>query len=204
MESNIKEKATEKEILYNKNDIKITKIYAQNHTINNNAIKNKKKYNVEFSIKNPVLLIEKVINFNLINLVYELNKDIYENMELEKISEDQVVVVLLLKHFFEDIGLPQKYARLHIIRSCEKQLVTFKSTTIDSNINKFGFIPECAELLTIEDLDMVCQLVNQHEVSFSLNITFVNNIDIPSFIEKTICVILNKIIMRIKQFIEKM
>ena len=74
-----------------------------------------KKYKLDFSMENKNILISNIIDFSLFKLIYELNNDIYESVNLTKISENEAVVVFVMKHLFEDLGLPQKYFYLHII-----------------------------------------------------------------------------------------
>jgi hypothetical protein len=60
-----------------------------------------KKYNLSFSMENKNILIANIIDFSLFKLIYELNGDIYERVNLTKISENQAVVTLLIRHLFE-------------------------------------------------------------------------------------------------------
>ncbi len=60
-------------ILYDKNDTKIIKLENGN-------------YNLLFSIENKNINLCSIINFELIKLIYELNKDVCENMNLDKLD----------------------------------------------------------------------------------------------------------------------
>ena len=60
----------------------------------------KNKYNLSYSIENNTINLEKLINFELIKLIYELNPDIYEKVVLTKTDESQAKITLLMKHFF--------------------------------------------------------------------------------------------------------
>ena len=82
-------------ILYEKDGMIFTKI-------------DDKKYNLSFSMENKNILIANIIDFSLFKLIYELNNDIYESVNLTKINENEAITVLVMKHLFEDLGLPQK------------------------------------------------------------------------------------------------
>ena len=70
----------------------------------------KNKYNLTYSIENKNINLEPLVNFELIKLIYELNPDIYEKVVLNKVSEEEAQITLLMKHFFNDLGFPQKYS----------------------------------------------------------------------------------------------
>lgn len=160
----------------------------------------KYNYKLYFDIENKNIYITKLINFSLIKLIYDLNPDIYDNLAFENINENECIVIVLLKHFFEDIGLPQRYCFIHIEKIVEGSKIIFKSYTIKSE--KPNIIPEFAELLDIDNLNCVCDVVTPHKIYFSFNINFNSGLIIPLFVEKMLGVIIHKIFKRLKQFIE--
>jgi len=160
----------------------------------------KNHYTLQFSMENKLIFMSKVIDFNLIKLIYDLNKDIYEKVEFNTFSENETVLTLLIKHLFEDIGLPQRYSVLHIKRIIDENQITFQSNTIECE--KPSGIPLEAELLLVKNLSCVCNLITPHKVNFSFNIHFGAGVQFPPFAEKMIGMIIYKIFTRVKQFIE--
>jgi len=160
----------------------------------------KYNYKMYFDIENKNIFVTKLINFSLIKLIYDLNPDIYDNLVFENINENECIIIILLKHFFEDIGLPQRYCFIHIEKIVEESKIIFKSYSIKSE--KPNIIPQFAELLDIDDLTCVCDVVSPHKINFSFNIKFNSGLIIPLFVEKMIGVIIHKIFKRVKQFIE--
>jgi len=160
----------------------------------------KNNYKIEFSIENKNIILSKIIDFNLIKLIYDLNPDIYEKVELEIINENEAIVTILMKHLFEELGLPQKYSYLHIKREITNNKIIFTSQTIQSYrpIN----IPLDTELMELESIISICDIITPHKMNFSFNIIFEANIIIPPFVEKIVVIILHKIFKRVKQFIE--
>ena len=48
----------------------------------------KNHYSLTFTIENNNILLPKIIDFNLIKLIYDLNPDVYEKVDVEKINEN--------------------------------------------------------------------------------------------------------------------
>jgi hypothetical protein len=174
-------------VLFEKDGMKFTKI-------TNN------KYSMTFSMENKNIILSNIIDFGLIKLIYDLNPDVYEYVSFEKINEDEATATLLMKNFFEDLGLPQKYAYLHIKKQFQSQNIIFNSKSIQSIRPKD--IPDDAEQMAMKENIGICELITPHKLNFSFTVLFEENVMIPVFAEKMIGVILNKIFKRVKQFIE--
>lgn len=172
--------------LFNKNGFKLVK-YLEN------------RFSLNFSMENKNIYLANVIDFNLIKLMYELNNDIYIKNEVNVINENEATVILLLFHFFEDLGLPQKYAHLNIVRTINDKAITFVGTV---NPGLPSIIPQEATMLPFNSIICNCDIITPHKIDFSFDIKFDKNHYIPPFVEKMIGVILNKIFLRVKQFIE--
>jgi hypothetical protein len=160
------------------------------------------KYLLEFDIENKNIYMEKIIDFSLLELIYKLNPDIYEHKDFNKINENEVIVIILMKHFFEDLGLPQRYSFMNIKKLIEKNKILFKAQTIIQS-EKPQKIPKEAEILNIDNLTCICDLITPHKVKISFDINFNSGFAIPLFAEKLIGVIIHKIFKRLKLFIEK-
>jgi two-component SAPR family response regulator len=102
---------------------------------------------------------------------------------------------------FKDLGLPQKYSCLQIIKSVQNNSVVFDLIT-KSGI-KPDWIPSDVEIADITNIKFVCDASNsQHKVNFKCLINFKEEIDTSIFVQKVSIMIINKIINRLKQFIE--
>ena len=160
----------------------------------------KNKYNLSYSIENKTINLEPLINFELIKLIYELNPDIYEKVVLNKFDESEANITLLMKHFFNDLGIPQKYSHMSLKKKITEQGINFVGASIFSE--KPTYIPSDVELLPIKNLNIDCNVVSPHKVNFNCVIIFHNILIIPSFIEKIMGIIINKVFNRLKKFIE--
>ena len=181
------EKNNEITVLTNKNDIQFTRI-KKNH------------YNLKFNIKNENIILFKIINFDLLKVIYDLNTDIYEKTYLEKINDNEAIVTILIKHFFQDIGLPQIFIHSHVYKTIENNKIIFNSILI--NTNKPKILPENAEQMPLKEFITVGEIITDHSINFDINIIFNNNTNVLPFIEKIVGIISNKIFKRLKQFIE--
>jgi hypothetical protein len=159
-----------------------------------------KKYNLSFSMENKNILIANIIDFSLFKLIYELNGDIYERVNLTKISENQAVVTLLIRHLFEDLGLPQKYSYLHMTKTVNDKQIIFRSQSIHSE--RPEGVPAEAQMMAMKQNIGICDIITPHKMNFSFTVQFEDYVEIPAFAEKIVGLILNKIFKRVKQFIE--
>ena len=174
-------------IILNKDGFKITKCATNN-------------YKLHFHLENNNIYIEKIIDFPLIKLVYDLNPDVYEQTTIEKISDTQAKITLLLKHFFEDLGMPQRYSYVHMTKHVARNNITFITKSITTE--KPHGMPADSELMPIQDLVASFDIETLHMTAVTLDIWFDKRFNVPVFAEKIIIQILFKVFKRVKQFIE--
>ena len=174
-------------ILFNSDDFKFSSI-------------KKNQYILKFNIENKNIIMEKVIDFNLIKLIYELNPDVYEKNNIQKINDNEIISTLLMKHFFEDLGFPQRFSFIRITKIVENNKIIFNAKSINSY--RPPNMPNDAELMDIKEFQCICDIITPHKINFSFNITFDKTMNVPKFVEKMMGMILHKIFKRVKQFIE--
>lgn len=160
------------------------------------------EYSLRFTMENPRILLSEVLDMNLVKLIYELNHDVYEHIDMTTAPEsnDEAVLVLVLKNLFEDIGLPQRYSHIHIQRKVYPQHVSFVSRSIRTH--RPECVPAEATQMPIDTLVCDCVLTTPHCVSFVCTIVFDDGVSIPPFAEKMVGLILHKMFKRVKLFIE--
>ena len=161
---------------------------------------NKNNYKLTFTIENNNIVLPKIIDFSLIKLIYDLNDDVYEKVNIEQINDSEAIITLLMKHFFEDLGLPQRFSYIYMKKIVEERKITFVSESIKSQ--RPPNMPQDAELMIIENMISIFDIVTPHKVNFSCNIIFEQSMKVPPFAEKMTGMISNKIFKRVKQFIE--
>jgi len=157
-------------------------------------------YNMTFSIENNKILLPNIINFDLIKLMYDLNPDIYEFVELDKINNDNAYITFVIKHLFQDVGVSQKYSHLQLTRTTTDKLITICAHTLP--MERPANVPIQAELLKIDTIECVCNIENPHKIFFTYNVIYENTQNIQPYAEKIIGIISNKVFKRLKRFIE--
>jgi len=161
---------------------------------------NKNHYRVKFDIENKHILIAKIIDFPMIQLIYELNGDIYEKVNVEHLNENEIIATIIMKHFFEDLGVPQKFSFIHMKKTIEQDRILFTGQSVSSHLPEG--MPVGSELMKIQELNCICKVITQHSIEFTVDIIFDKSMLVPKFAEKMIGIILLKIFKRVKQFIE--
>lgn len=162
----------------------------------------KNKYALSFSMENNLIDLSKIIDFHLIKLIYDLNGDIYEKVSLQIINDNEAVMNLLMKHLFEDLGLPQRFSYVHITKhvDTDNHKISFISKSIYAD--RPPDMPEDSEQLPIQQVICDCNIVTPHQMKFSFHVAFEDKMNIPPFAEKMVGLILFKIFNRVKQFVE--
>jgi hypothetical protein len=160
----------------------------------------KNNYSLSFEMENNNIIMSKIIDFSLVKLIYDLNSDIYEKVNLKILNENEATINLLMKHLFEDLGLPQRFSYLHIKKISQENNIAFESQTIKTE--RPEGMPLDAELMSIKNMICNCKIITPHKIRFTINVLFENHMLIPPVAEKLVGLILYKIFNRVKQFIE--
>lgn len=176
----------EPRVILNKGDVKFIKL-------------SKNNFQLLSKIENSKLDLVELINFDLIKLMYDLNRDINEYTELHKINDEEAIMIVLMKPFFEDLGLPQKYSHLRIQKIVEENKIKFISSPMIERPEK---IPINAEMIPFKTITSTFYIENIHKITIENNIIFKDNHVIPLFIEKFFGTIFCKIYNRVKLFID--
>ena len=179
--------------LIEKNGITLTKMTTTN-------------FNLAFNIKNNNIILPSIINFDLIQLIVKLNPNIFENIEVESVSEiekeletDKKINVLF-KDIFSDIGLPQYYLSLNVNKSVlDTNKIVFNSFLYDNKLNSY---PDDVEYLSVHNIIITFEIINNHFIKINGEITIEENKGVHPFCEKLIGNIIYNIFIRLKQFIE--
>ena len=191
---------SEAKVISNNKDYKMTRL-------------KRNSYLFEYDINNSNIQLSKILDIDIIKLIYELNKhDIFENFYLNIRNNSQATVFILFKHFYEDFGISQKYINLDISLERTDSQIIYKATTNPIKpINKETGIELLetnldAELLPVYNVTTICELLTPHNVVIKTTTEFENTknmLDVPEFLERLATNIISKIFLRTKQFIEK-
>jgi len=161
------------------------------------------EYKISFSLENKNIHMINIIDFNIIKLLYELNKDLYEKIDLNIINDNEAVLLVINKHLFQDLGLSQKYSYFKIKKTVfENRNIIFDLEMI-TNENIIHLVPKNAERLPIKNAVINCKIIDPHTSDFVFHFKIDTElIELPEFIDKFLCNIFIKKFKRVKQFIE--
>ena len=163
------------------------------------------EYKLSFTLENNNIQLDNIIDFHLIKLLYELNQDIYEKIDLKILDNTQATLLAINKHLFQDLGISQKYSHLKISKTIVgKGKIIFELQSInEKNHLQSHLIPAKAEQLPIEKFIIACNVINKHKIEIEIDFKIdVDTIELPDFVENALCKIFIKMFKRVKQFIE--
>ena len=157
-------------------------------------------YTLNLCINNKNVSIDQIYNFNLYRLLYELNKDILELVEIKNETENSCDVLLVFKQFGLEFGIPQKYM---ILTNNKKKInnakINYKGD--DNNSNIFN-VDHSYEKITVHksDLNIIEASSGNYLITYEFNIDIHENL--PQFMENIIGTLIKNIFIRFKYFIE--
>lgn len=167
------------------------------------VIKNKTNdYSILYNIKNNNIYLPKILNFSIIKLICEINKDVFEDCNIEMINDNEANVYILVKHYFKELGIPKRYLYLNAKIEVTNNSIIFKINTIYDKLPNINNFPDDVSILPMDNMIAICDITDHHNVVFVNNIFFSASFDIPEFVEKFSLILLSKLFLRIKQFIE--
>jgi hypothetical protein len=185
----------------NNNDDKPYVIVKDKNGLEFSKIK-KNNYTTSFSMTNNNIFLDKLMNFDLVDLIYKLNHDIYEFVKLNRISENEAELITVTKHLFKDLGLPQRFTHLKIVKIVNDNSIEFHANSI-IDIKNPSTVPDNAKQLPILLMKTICNVTTPHNITFNQIIEFDDTMmSIPPYIEKMLGNIFKKMFTRVKQFIE--
>jgi hypothetical protein len=163
-------------------------------------------YKLTFQLSNPNLNFEKLFDFPFIKLVYEINKDIYDHVQIDVIDNHTAIIFTILKQMFEDAGLPQFYMystihkHVHSANHISFEIVPIQERPFSQ------LLSDEMEMTNITYMIIQCKNTNQAATNANIEVELKINDKqiIPSFIEQMIGLILYKIFKRVCDFIAKL
>ena len=156
--------------------------------------KGDKNYNMEFYLENPSINLSSLINNNLIKLIYDLNVDLFEHIEIEKINDYDSNIFILFKDLFNEMSLPHYYYYFNLKHNVEENhfLISPQVSVIKNRM-------ECVNL---HHGRINYRAINEHLALFNIDAILPSGDSvIATMIEKIICNIIYKIFNRVKQFV---
>ena len=172
-------------------------------------------YLLQFIAENSNVNLYNMINLDIYNLMFTLNKDNFEKIEIHDIThslsssslpsslQDKVVnevnVLFLFKPFASDLGIKPKYMYVKVSEVCEPTKKTYKCMDVD--------YPRPEELKNYDKVvNTISSMVVNFESYHKINISYIFKLDLshslPIYMENIMGLIMKKVFLNLKQFIE--
>jgi len=175
-------------IVCSKNDVILEK-----DVINNDFI-------VSFTIKNEKISLINIADYSFFKIMAELNNDILEEIIIEqnKININEANIVFLFKPFAKELGILSKCMSVKIKKSIENDGVYFESTNINHLPDKF----KNYDKITCNSSNLYIKITNNYllDIKYKFNIDI--HEDLPIYMQNLIGLIMKKVILNTKLFIE--
>ena len=155
-----------------------------------------KYINLENNNKN----LHDIINLNMYSLLFNLNKDNIENIEIKKWNSlNEVEVLFLFKPFGKDLGVKPKYMYIKTYANISSNKHVYTSIDID--------YPHIEELKNYEKVkNTISTMVINFESDYKININYIFKFDLyqslPIYMENILGLIMKKMFLNLKKFIE--
>jgi hypothetical protein len=170
--------------------------------------KNNNIYLLQFVAENRNVNLYTMINLEIYNLMFKLNKDNFEKIELDNIttipsSHDKVInevnVLFLFTPFASDLGIKPKYMYVRVTEVCEPNKKTYNCVDVD--------YPNPEELKKYDKVvNTISSMVVNFESCHKINISYIFKLDLshslPIYMENIMGLIMKKVFLNLKQFIE--
>jgi len=176
-----------------------------------NNVKNKTKvtftklsnntFKLESFIENKYIFLEKILNFDLIKLFYQVNSQYFETVDFTLINENEAILFLLMKPLIKQFGSTSRYVNLKITKKVESDTcVFFTGSTCDIFNKTINTTVTPSPLLSAS---ITCNIINPHLLHIYEVLTFDENYANYSIFEKILSSILKIIFKQTIQAIEE-
>ena len=174
-------------VVCDKNDILLTKKKGTNC------------FSLHFNVYNPNIIIKNLINPTIYEVIYKLNKDVVERIEISDMAMDSNCfdVLFVLKRFGSELGIAQKYMFLKTTRETDEKQIRLLSKSVPYSKT----VPNC-ETAVCDYANLIVNIVSENEVNINYEFDIKLEEDLPKYMENIPGLLMKKIFNRLKIFIE--
>lgn len=159
-------------------------------------------FSLTFELKNEKIELSKIINLKLYTLLYELNKDIIESVEILSETETESTILLIFKQFGAELGMSQKYMCLHTVMERREGSIIMRSETATSGRDNLKGISNCEEIIS-PYTNLFVRMKSESEAVVDYFFNMKMDDELPIYMENMIGILMKKTLLRVKEFIEK-
>lgn len=176
-----------------------TKICSKNDvTLEKDCITN--DFIVSFTTKNENISLVSIADYSFFKIMAEINKDMLDEIiiEQDKINANEANIYFLFKPIAKEIGILSKCMSIKTKRYVENNYVYFESVNIDRLPDKF----KKYEKITCNTSKLIIKIINNNSLEINYRLNFDIHEDLPIYMQNLIGLIMKKIILKTKVFIE--
>lgn len=160
-------------------------------------------FRLSFMVNNDNYNLHNAIGFKLFPLIGELNTDVIEKIYMDDYVNDtkSLDVGILFKRFGKEFGLAQKYLFTKTdMMYTSKDTIRFVSRHIQAPTEVV--VPDMSEPIIKADTILDITLHSPHQLFVTYDFTFVIDDDLPIYMEKQPGLLMKKLFLRLKTFLE--
>jgi len=155
---------------------------------------------LHFILENKNKNLHDIININMHSLLFNLNKENFEKIEIKKwISPNEIEVLFLFKPFGKELGIKPKYMYVKTLAEITNEKHVYTSFDID--------YPNMEELSKYDKVkNTMSTMVVNFESDFKININYIFKFELthslPIYMENILGLTMKKMFLSLKHFIE--
>lgn len=152
------------------------------------------------TVENKNLLMEKIVNFSLIKLIFEINKSNFECCDLEENENgEEAHLYLLVKPLFKELGVFQRYISLHLTKTDNHHFVGLSSKEYGEQHNQC----KNAIIAPIKKMTISSFLHDPFKMTLNIQILLNDDFEMPIMLERIFINLLKNIYLQTITFLEK-
>jgi hypothetical protein len=157
-------------------------------------------FSLHLHITNPNIIIPNLINLDIYTLIAKLNPDVLERIQITNVfSENKKSILFIFKKFGTELGISQKYMHTLIEQRIEHNTIIFSSKSIPLTQD----IPDNCDMIYSNNASLTVHISNPHDIKIAYNFHMDINEDLPIYMENISGLLMKKIFIRLKEFIEQ-
>jgi hypothetical protein len=140
-----------------------------------------------------------IVNLEFVKVIYSLSSEIFSDVHLEKINDNEGILLILIKPLFKELGVRQRFMYFHVKRIQHGNTIVIESQTIRTE--RPDSVPANAELINVDSFTNEFIFHSPHKVDVVNKIILGNDVVIPPFVDKVMKTLVVRIFKRVKEFI---
>lgn len=174
-------------------------IICSKHNILLSKTHNQNEYILKFKICNNNINVHNFLDWNIYDLLYSLNRDILDDMNITVEENDTRTFTYLFKRFGKELGILQRYLTFNIKKiKLDQKNILYMCRPPECNVKRFVN----AEPVISNFAKFNIHIENDH----TMHITYHYHIDLaeqlPKSMENVAGILIKKLFWRFKTFIE--